>query len=152
MSTIDSYDHYLERRRHKHCYACGLDERQRPGWWGAPWCLHKAHLAAGSGTMLRLRDERLILPLCPLCHSLHRHWGGVEVVNRIVGELSCLSDANMLWLKQAVEPDLYDPELIARAWKRRPPDSDPPSAYYWERIAARRPGFFRLWEAARERA
>ena len=107
------YDSLLTRQHV--CQCCGRDDSyvDRPAFWHASWMMHRAHLAAGSGKMLRVHDIRAVLVLCPLCHMLHTHAGTPQVIGG--GTFRGISDGNMLWLKRREEA-FWDPQYLESIW------------------------------------
>jgi len=103
------------------CFACGRTAETMPRNWAGVWMLQRAHLAAGSGRMVRVEDRRGVNVLCVLCHMLHSHHGtGTVRIN--CREYRTISDANMLWMKRERDPDFWDWDWIASKWIGIPPE------------------------------
>ena len=111
------------------CWNCGRDERDPPRNWYAPWRIEKAHLHAGSGSMTRRDDRRLICLLCSRCHLCHTHRDGEPLT--INGERwPRITDANMLWLKSLRDPEFYDRAWLVTLWPKCPEPE--PTHYVWQ--------------------
>jgi hypothetical protein len=119
----------------KWCWNCGRDHWQRPKDWFGPWMMQRAHLGSGSGVMVRKLLVQCVNILCPLCHDLH-----CNMEQRTIGGVTypCISNANMLWLKQEMDPFHWDPEVVSRYWIGIPPDPVPPVAFWGQQYRDRR--------------
>lgn len=119
------------------CWICGRDERQVPHDWHASWYLQRAHLAAGSGCMVRKEDVRLVVISCPRCHALHRHrdTGPIRLNGR---PYPPITDANMMWVKRERDPEQFDMAFIAQHWYGGMPDPAPPAKPFLDGYSLRR--------------
>tara|TARA_R100000808_G_C2135801_1_gene144155 strand:+ start:1062 stop:1451 length:390 start_codon:yes stop_codon:yes gene_type:complete len=93
---------YGEMRLHftDECWACG--ESDQPGFWYAPWFLHRAHIVSQP----RLKDRRCVVLLCPLCHSIEHGAKHLEAPRKP------LRTEHLLWLKKKHDPEFYDLTLL----------------------------------------
>ena len=105
-----AYANILYETSRPWCWACGVDPP-----------LERAHLAAGSGTMLRVENRKGIVLLCSPCHRLHRHTKPEQCI------CDPLTDANVLWLKRERDPDYWDPLFVRNVWIGAPPDPEEPT-------------------------
>lgn len=141
QQALERYAEMLREVSNPWCFACGRDETQRHPKWHAPWYLQRAHLGAGSGSMLRIQDRRLVNILCPLCHFAHRSKPGEEgVLFSFQTSVPVITNANMLWIKNYRDPRWYDPEAIAKVWVGIPPEPEIPDQFYLTEYAMRRGG------------
>ena len=131
---------YYAKRNLDFCWADGRGYSDQPSFWQGPWFLHLAHLSSGSGRMRRLQDRRLVVPLCPLCHDLHQRAGGTKKIGGHT--FPCLTDGNMLYLKNARDPEHYDPEFIASVWLGVPPEMESPEQFYRDQFQLYRRWYF----------
>lgn len=130
-----SYARLATEHRRPHCWACGRGWSDKPDDWFASWRIERAHVAAGSGTMVRQQDVRAVVLLCSRCHLSHSHNGETVLLN---GELlPGLSDANVLWLKGM--RDVIDWEYLRGVWLGTVPEPVEPPQWYLDEYECRHP-------------
>jgi len=118
-----AYRDFLAQTDWPCCWACGRmgDWFHQPGWWNAPWLLHRAHIVSHP----RVEDARVIVLLDPVCHGrAHNERYAVEP------DVPALTLANLLWLKQAFEPARFDWEFLQRHSTQRLPEPESLPAWY----------------------
>lgn len=103
----------------------------RPNNWYGDWWLQVAHLSSGSGAMFRVNDRRAVVLLCPLAHECHVHDRVAIPTKRINGkEYPTVDAANLMWIKQIMDPNFYDPEFVTRIWTGTPPEPAKPHSFW----------------------
>lgn len=121
------YAEFIDRFRF--CWACGWSGGFRA--WMVPR-LENAHIVGGAG---RRHDRRAIARLCAGCHRLSH--GDRIVVDGIV--LPTLSLQNLLWLKQAYDPEWYDVPYLQSLRIKRAEALVPEELPEWFRMKNQRP-------------
>lgn len=109
---------------------CWLSGMGKPKEWGAPWMLHKAHIASGTGEAIRVDDRRAIVLLCPLAHMCHvSNADGMEFA--ICKQRWPAIDArHTLYLKQKFDPEYYDRAWLQDIWIGQLPQAVKPPQFW----------------------
>lgn len=111
------------------CWTCGRSGADRPIWWAAPFRIERAHIV----NKPRREDRRCVVLSCSLCHRV-AHGDTFKQLDRQYE----ISQANMIWIKQKVDPNWYDPEFLQACSVRLLPDAEPLDSYLLDSIKARR--------------
>ena len=102
---------------------CWCSAMAKPSWWHGPWGLHIAHIASGGARARRVDDRRAVILLNPLCHQLHVSDADSLPSMTIGGiEWPTIDERHTLWIKQAMDPEGYDPEFLQSIWIGKLPD------------------------------
>lgn len=131
---------YYAQRNLDFCWADGRGSLDAPSFWHGTWYLQLAHLSSGSGRMRRVEDIRLVVLLCPLCHDLHQRRGGTKRIGGLV--YPCLTDGNILYLKNLHDPENYDESFIREHWLGDPPEMESPDQFYRDQFRLYRRWYF----------
>lgn len=94
-----------------------------------------AHLSSGSGGAIRLNDRRAVVLLCPLAHLCHV--ADASKLNRFTvngAKYPTVDSSHLIWIKQRMDPEYYDPVYIARMWNGNPPEPKRPPMFWLDRL------------------
>ena len=75
-----SYEFMALQHRYPWCWWCGRMHTDRPGLWGGPFLVERAHIVNNP----RREDVRAVVLLCSLCHRLQHGHDIIQVASEAV--------------------------------------------------------------------
>ncbi len=111
------------------CWLSGM--AQAPEGYCAPWHLHIAHIASGTGRARRTQDRRSVTVLCPIAHACHVSDSDAHPSMTISGTTyPTVDERHTLWLKRFWDEAFYDREYLQTIWIGRVPDPVRPPDFW----------------------
>ena len=111
------------------CWLSGM--AQAPPGYCAPWHLHIAHIASGTGRARRVNKREAVILLSPICHTCHVSDADAHPSMTISGvTYPTIDERHTLWLKKVFDEKFYDRDYLQTIWIGRVPDPVRPPDFW----------------------